>query len=181
MLLGLLFVWLNRGSYISLSHNDKINITPTQIRSIENIGEWEFFAISDEEIVDTIRHGFFGDDQLVRIYYGTLRLGINLHDTKSGWLKANHDTIIAQLPPIVLLDNNFIDEGKSKSFFEKGKWSQEAREKLYNKAYRIMLKRCLTTENIRNAEQNAIIQFENMLHTLGFKYTQIKFEERNPK
>ena len=54
--------------------NDKIDITPNLIESIKDIGEWEFLSINDEELVDTIRHGFFGDDQLVRIYYGTLRL-----------------------------------------------------------------------------------------------------------
>ena len=48
--------------------NQSIDITPTQIRSIEQIGKWSFLEISDEEIVDTIRRGFFSDDELVRIF-----------------------------------------------------------------------------------------------------------------
>ncbi len=57
-------------------------LSPTQIRTIENIGQWEFLSISDEELIDTTRHGFFGDDKLVRIYYGTLRLGIDMKEVK---------------------------------------------------------------------------------------------------
>ena len=81
-------VWLTNNNSIGITQNNRIDITPTQIRSIERIGEWEFLSISDEELVDTVRHGFFGDAQLVRIYYGTLRLGVNLHEAEPGWIKA---------------------------------------------------------------------------------------------
>ena len=64
--------------------NQSIDITPTQIRSIEQIGKWSFLEISDEEIVDTIRRGFFSDDELVRIYYGTLRLGVDTRQAHEG-------------------------------------------------------------------------------------------------
>lgn len=42
-----------------ITKNEKIDITPSQIRSIEQIGEWSFLEINDEEMVDTVRHGFF--------------------------------------------------------------------------------------------------------------------------
>lgn len=61
---------------------DKTTLSPTQVESIENIGQWEFLSVSDEELIDTIRRGLLGDDQLVRIYYGTLRLGIDMKDVK---------------------------------------------------------------------------------------------------
>lgn len=32
--------------------------SPTQVESIENIGQWEFLSVSDEELIDTIRRGF---------------------------------------------------------------------------------------------------------------------------
>ena len=105
-----------------ITKNEKIDITPSQIRSIEQIGEWSFLEINDEEMVDTVRHGFFSDDKLVRIYYGTLRLGINMKEAHEGWLAIEDDTLRAILPPIRLLDNNFIDEARTKSFFEKGEW-----------------------------------------------------------
>ena len=90
--------------------NQSIDITPTQIRSIEQIGKWSFLEISDEEIVDTIRRGFFSDDELVRIYYGTLRLGIDTRQAHEGWIAMRGDTLCATLPPVKLLDNDFIDD-----------------------------------------------------------------------
>ena len=42
-------------------------MTPSEIESIRRIGQWEFMAINDEELVDTVRKGFFSDDHLVRI------------------------------------------------------------------------------------------------------------------
>ena len=63
-----------KDNYLELGTNDTIDPTPTQIQSIRAIGEWEFLSVSAEEMVDTVRKGFFIDDELVRIYYGTLRL-----------------------------------------------------------------------------------------------------------
>ena len=108
--------WLNHENKIETSVDERINITPTQIRQIENIGQWEFLSISDEEMIDTTRRGFFSDAQLVRIYYGTLRLGIDLKKTTPHWLRVEADTLlVATLPPIQLLDYNFIDEAQTKS------------------------------------------------------------------
>ena len=169
-------VWLTNNNSIGITQNNRIDITPTQIRSIERIGEWEFLSISDEELVDTVRHGFFGDAQLVRIYYGTLRLGVNLHEAEPGWIKANKDTIVATLPPIKLLSNDFIDEARSRSFYESGSWTEASRDALYRKAYVAMKKRCLNSSNIAAAEQNATAQFNNLLRSMGFKFVHVKFE-----
>ena len=123
LILGGAFYWLTKDNEVSVVQEDKTTLSPTQVESIENIGQWEFLSVSDEELIDTIRRGFFGDDQLVRIYYGTLRLGIDMKDVKKGWLQASQDSIVCTLPPIKLLDHNFIDEAKTKSFFEEGKWT----------------------------------------------------------
>ncbi len=119
----LLSVWGLKRSQIGITHTDKIDITPVQIERIRDIGQWEFLAISDEELVDTVRHGFFGDDELARIYYGTLRLGIDLQETSEGWIKMDKDTVVVMLPPIKLLDEKFIDEARTKTF--KRRWSLE--------------------------------------------------------
>ena len=47
--------------------DNKISLTPLQITSIKETGEWEFLSIEDEEIVDTIRKGWFGEDSIIRI------------------------------------------------------------------------------------------------------------------
>lgn len=171
--------WLNKDNTVGVTTEEQTTLSPTQVESIEAIGEWEFLAISNEELVDTVRRGFFGDDQLVRIYYGTLRLGINMKDVKEGWIQANagKDSIVCTLPPIRLLDNNFIDEARTRSFFEEGKWTGADRQALYDRAYAQMKKRCFTPANIRIAQRNARQQFRDMFKAMGFPNARVEFEE----
>lgn len=176
-LIGGFAYWLNKDNTVSVNEEEKTTLSPTQIQSVEAIGEWEFLSVSDEELVDTVRHGFFGDDELVRIYYGTLRLGIDLKDAKEDWLQANQDTIVCTLPPIKLLDNNFIDEAKTRSFFESGKWTGNDRQDMYNRAYAAMKRRCLSPSNLSTARNNAQSQFFNMFKTMGYSNVKVRFED----
>ena len=80
-----------------------------------------------------------------------------MRDVKEGWLKADKDSITCTLPDIKLLDNNFIDEAKTQSFYEDGKWTGKDRQR-----------RCLTPANIATAEENAKQQFREMLGAMGF-------------
>ena len=60
-------IWLVRSiqsSEVSLESDDRIQVTPELIESIKAIGQWEFLAVSDEQLVDTIRKGIFSDDHL---------------------------------------------------------------------------------------------------------------------
>lgn len=179
LLIGGGLYWLNKDNYAGIENQEKTKLSPTQVENIEAIGQWEFLSISDEELVDTTRHGFFGDDQLVRIYYGTLSLGIDMKDVKEGWIwhDADKDSIVCILPPVKLLDNNFIDEAKTQSFFEEGKWTGTDRQAMYDKAYATMKKRCLTPVNIQTARKNAKHQFREMLKAMGFKNIVVEFEE----
>ena len=154
--------------------NEKIDVTPTVIRSIEQIGEWSFLEINDEELVDTVRRGIFSNDELVRIYYGTLRLGINLQDAKEGWLSMSGDTLVAKLPPVRLLDNDFIDETRTRSFIASGKWSSVDRKEMYDRAVQKMRQRCLTKKNYAAAQLNAKEQFGQMLRSMGFEKTRVE-------
>ncbi len=169
-------IWyLNSSNSLGLSTDDHIDITPTQIQEIQNIGQWEFLSINDEELIDTVSRGFFSDSELVRIYYGTVRLGIDLRQAGPQWLHVEGDSIIAMLPPITLLERNFIDEARTRSFFEKGTWTDGDREQLYKRAYRKMLKRCFTPENIKIAEENARQQFMQFLRSMGYKKIRVGF------
>ena len=171
------FVWLNRDNHVELSQNERIGLTPARIRSIESIGEWEFLAVSDEELVDTVRYGLFGDAELVRVYYGTMRLGINLREAKPGWIKAEKDTVAVTLPAIKLLDEDFIDEAMTRPFFEKGSWKESDKALLYKKAYRLMRRRGLSKRNLEAAQRNAVSQFHNLLSGMGFKHIRIDFAQ----
>ena len=180
ILLGIIaiFFWLRsatKDNYIELGSSEAIEPTPTQIQSIKDIGEWEFLSVSAEEMVDTLRKGFFSNDELVRIYYGTLRLGVNMHQVEPGWIVTKGDTIEVTMPKIGLLDKDFIDEAKTKPFYESGKWSNNDREALYKKAYRQMIQHCLTKENLEAAKANGENQVRNMMQQLGYKKITILF------
>lgn len=160
--------WLlfaEKDNHIAIEVDDGIDVTPQQIESIRAIGQWEFLSISTEELVDTVRKGLFSDDHLARIYYGTLRLGIDMSRVQ---LEARGDTVVATLPRVTLLDSNFIDEARTKAFFESGSWKPAAREALYNKARRQMLKHILTRENLATARQNADAQLRQLLRSMGY-------------
>ena len=179
VLLLLVFLWIRsatKGDHLDFGTDNEIDVTPTQITSIKAIGEWEFLSISAEELVDTLRKGIFSNDELARIYYGTLRLGVNMHQARPGWIKTTGDSVTVTLPKIGLLDKDFIDEARTKSFYESGKWSTSDREAMYRKAHRQMMRHCLTKENLQAAEANGCEQFERMMQAMGFAHVNIIFE-----
>ena len=174
--------WLNRNNTIGIQTSDQgITISKAQIESVRNIGEWEFLAINHEGMIDSVRRGIFYDDQLVRIYYGTLRLGIDMHRVKPDWIVAKGDTIAVTLPPVGLLDEDFIDETRTKSFYERGKWTPEARKAMRAKAYRKMKADCLTKKNIEIAQNNADLQMRNIMKSMGFNNVTIRFDDNKHK
>lgn len=176
----LLAVWVYRSlgdARLEMGSDDSIGLTPTQIESIKAVGEWEFMSISTEELVDTTRKRLFSDDQLVRIYYGTLRLGVNMKQVEPKWIRQQNDTLFLTLPKVGLLDHDFIDEARTKSFFESGTWKAEDREALYKRAYRKMIAHCLTTTNLNTAEDNARESFKKLLRSMGYKNIDIQFEK----
>ena len=177
----IIFLWwlliAEKDNHIGLKVDEDINPTPEQIQSIRDIGQWEFLSISNEELVDTVRKGVFSDDQLVRIYYGTLRLGIDLSKTKKNWITAHGDTIEVRLPKVGLLDKEFIDETRTKAFYESGRWTARDREALYRKARRQMMSHALTKENLKTAEANAEHEVRRMMSAMGYNNITVKFDK----
>lgn len=172
-----LFDRLTADNSVGITTDQRINITPAQIESIRQIGQWEFLSISDEEMVDTVDRGFLKDKELARIYYGTLRLGIDLEKVDDHWLQVDDSVVVATLPPIQLLDRNFIDEARTRSFFESGSWTAQDREQLYQRAHRKMVKRCMSKQNIAQAQENARQQFTQLLRAMGFDNVKVEFQE----
>lgn len=164
-------------SKAQISVDEKIDITPTIITSMKEIGEWEFLSVDDEELIDTVRKGFFRDDKLVRIYYGKLSIGINMHKAGPKWAEQRGDSIILTLPNVELLDNDFIDEARTRAFIETGNWSDADRNDMYKRAYNMMLKRCMTRDNIDAAKENAQAQLAKMLKSLGVDKFEIRWKD----
>ena len=178
MVIVVLF-WLRnctKDDYLELGADNAIDPSPTQIQSIKAIGEWEFLSVSLEELTDTVRKGLFSDDELSRIYYGTLRIGINMHQVELGWLTAEGDSVSIILPRVALLDRDFIDEARTKPFYESGSWKPEDREALYRQAHKNMLQHGLTKENLTAAETNAREQITSLMHAIGFRKVTITFK-----
>lgn len=163
---------------LTIEHSDRIDRTPQTVVAIREIGQWEFLSIADEELIDTTRRGFFSDDHLARIYYGTLRLGCDLQQLADDAVSVSGDSIRLLLPPITLLDQNFIDEAASRSFHESGKWKPADREALYRRAQQRMKSRALTQQNLRSAEDNGREQVTKMLTAMGFKNVEVSFQPR---
>lgn len=169
--------WLLKKAQPSLSveRSTRIDRTPEEITRLKQIKQWEFLSASTEEMVDTTEKSFWGDKVLCRIYTGTLRLGINMEQTAPDWFTASDSTAILRLPPITLLDNHFIDEARTRSFYEKGDWDTAAKEALYMKAENAMKRRILTKDNLKQAEDNGRETFSRIFQALGFKRVEVRF------
>lgn len=177
-LVAALTTCLGRHTEVAVSTEESLKLSPTQIESIRRIGQWEFLSVHDEELVDTVRKGFFSDDHLARIYYGTLRLGIDLSQAPEGWISMRGDSIVAVLPPVTLLDENFIDEALTKTFMEEGTWDAKTYNRLYQRAATEMRRRALSQANTESARRNAQRQFETLLRSLGFKQVGVQMQEK---
>ena len=171
-------IWLYQGvrqTEVSLGADQRIDLTPQQIQSIKDIGQWEFLSVSDEQLVDTTRRGIFSDDHLVRIYYGTMRLGIDMRQLETGWIQREGDSLTIILPSIGLLDRDFIDEARTRSFHESGRWTAQDREALLKRAYQRMLQHGMTDQNIEGARQNGEALFRQMMRSMGFEHVHIQW------
>lgn len=156
--------------------NRKIEVTPLQVKSVKEIGQWEFLSVSDEELVDSMETRIFGQPKkIVRIYYGTLRLGVDLAQLTDDDVVLRGDTVDVTLPAVQLLDDDFIDEAKTKSFYESGTWPQSVRAALFQKAKKQMLERCMTRENIHIAQYNAVEEVSRVFKVMGFEYVDVHF------
>lgn len=169
----ILYFTLNKQPLVSVDAKGNTVPTPMEVESVRSIGQWEFLTLSDEEIADTVRHNFFGDNELSRIYYGTLRLGSDLSKVGDDFVRANNDSLVVNLPKITLLDSHFIDEARTRPLIEDGKWTEADRAALTRKAERMMRKRCLTKENYQKAEDNARIQVTALFHAMGYKHVKV--------
>lgn len=167
----------NSPIHLEVERNTRIDLTPEQILSVRDIGQWEFLTINTEELVEWQRSRTLTTDRLTRIYQGTLRLGIDMSKASDDWFTSLPDsTAQLILPHAALLDNNFIDEARSRSFYEKGSIPPEARDRLYAQARKKMMQRCLTPQNLQTTERNARNEFTRIFKSFGFKTVTIQFK-----
>ena len=172
--------WLSRqlgklfsGSFFT--DRTTVYMSQAQIKSIRDIGQWELVCINDEEFVDTVRRGIFSNDQLVRIYYGTLRLGLDLSTIDSTCAVVEDGHLRLTLPDVTLLDDHFIDEARTRSFFEQGKWSGSDRNALYERARQKMMARAVTKETLDYTRVLAEAEVRRLMEAMGYSSVTIRF------
>ena len=184
LLIALIVVWMKSCNEVSflpvLLPGGGKRISPEEIRSIEDIGQWVFLSVESEEIVDTTRRHFFGsDDALSRIYVCNMRFGIDMNEVKgTDWFTVSGDTAKLALPSIRLMDDDFINEAKTRTFYEVGEWDSQTLKKMYNKARKQMLKRNNTSQNLKTAQENAEHEITRFIQSFGFKEVEISFGKK---
>lgn len=185
---------------IGIKHNTAIANTPEEIRALRDIGQWEFLAAPCEEIIERHEAHTFGDKHLVKVFRGTLSIGIDMHKASDDWFAADTTSAVISpgvlveggkaailtLPDVELLDENFIDEARTATFHEQGTFSSKIKQELYDEAVDAMKKRILTPNNLEAARQTARDQFTRIFHALGYDKVSITFlpkeekEQQNP-
>ena len=69
------------------------------------------------------------------------------------------DTVVVTLPPVTLLNPQFIDEARTRTFHETGTWDAQSREQMYHKARR---------QNLQAARENGKARMAAVFRNLGF-------------
>ena len=84
---------------------------------------------------------------------------------------------ILHLPRIQQLNTKFIDEARTKTFYETGSWSGNDREQMYRHAERRMKRRLARSNAYKLAEQNGREQMTALMKAFGFRTTIVVFEK----
>ena len=93
----------------------------------------------------------------------------------STWITTQGDSVTLWLPRPAILDNDFIDEARTKSFHESGRWTARDRETLYRRAQQRMLRYSLTKKNVETASQNGETQLRRLMQSMGFKHVNVQW------
>ena len=148
-------------------HNDDIELTPTQISEIKSSNSWCFYQVEIGPMrVDTIS----GFANLSRFYYGTLHIGVDINKAADNWIVQSDDTVYVSLPPIEVLDDEFIDESRTTTFDESHvltEWSNDDYAALLAKAHRQMLSVYFSPANIATAKHDGRQRMTDIVRSFG--------------
>lgn len=170
-------IYLMRPSGIGVD-KAKIDESPLQIEQIRKISQWEFLTVECEVLVDTarVRPWPVAPDRLARIYSGALRIGVNLDDASANWIETEGDSVVnLRLPALAILDDRFIDEASTISFYERGKWDESVRRDMYDRAARRMREFALTGGHLDMARTQAVGRFTALFKGLGYDRVNVSF------
>lgn len=153
-----------------------IEQSPEEIVRLQAIGQWEFLSVEAEELVERHYSGLMSERDLVCIYRGTLRIGVDMRKLPSDWVEMKERSAILHLPQPSLLDENFLDESRTTVFFEQGVFRPEERDAMRTEAKDKMKKRAITAENLSIARRNAEAQFQKLFLAMGYEDVVVEFD-----
>ena len=149
--------------------------SPEEIVHLRSIGQWEFLSVESEELVERHHTGLRSDRDLICIYRGTLRIGVDLRKLPEDWVEVKGRNAIVHLPQPSLLDENFLDETRTTVFMEQGLFRAEEREAMIAEAKNKMKQRALSPDNLSIARRNAESQFQKLFHAMGYEDVIVEF------
>ena len=153
-----------------------IEQSPEEIVRLQAIGQWEFLSVEAEELVERHYSGLMSERDLVCIYRGTLRIGVDMRKLPSDWVEMKERSAILHLPQPSLLDEDFLDESRTTVFFERGIFRPEERDAMRTEAKEKMKKRAMTAENLSIARRNAEAQFQKLFLAMGYEDVVVEFD-----
>ena len=153
-----------------------IEQSPEEIMRLQAIGQWEFLSVEAEELVERHYSGLMSERDLVCIYRGTLRIGVDMRKLPSDWVEMQGRNAILHLPQPSLLDEDFLDESRTTVFFEQGIFRPEERDAMRTEAKDKMKQRAMTTENLSIARRNAEAQFQKLFLAMGYEDVVVEFD-----
>ncbi|MBF0965025.1 MAG: DUF4230 domain-containing protein, partial [Alloprevotella sp.] len=168
-------------AYRTLTHSNDavekpIEQSPEEIVRLQAIGQWEFLSVEAEELVERHYSGLMSERDLVCIYRGTLRIGVDMRKLPSDWVEMKERSAILHLPQPSLLDENFLDESRTTVFFEQGVFRPEERDAMRTEAKDKMKQRAMTAENLSIARRNAEAQFQKLFLAMGYEDVVVEFD-----
>ena len=149
--------------------------SPEEIVHLRSIEQWEFLSVESEELVERHHTGLMSDRDLICIYRGTLRIGVDLRKLPEDWVEVKGRNAIVHLPQPSLLVENFLDESRTTVFMEQGLFRAEEREAMIAEAKNKMKQRALSTDNLSIARRNAESQFQKLFHAMGYEDVIVEF------
>ncbi len=155
-----------------------IEQSPEEIVRLQAIGQWEFLSVEAEELVERHYSGLMSERDLVCIYRGTLRIGVDMRKLPSDWVEMQGRNAILHLPQSTLLDEDFLDESRTTVFFEQGIFRPEERDAMRTEAKDKMKKRAMTAENLSIARRNAEAQFQKLFLAMGYEDVMVEFDTK---
>lgn len=148
--------------------------TPSQIEEIRQIRELEVAHFDCEELYEYKREGRIYDDELTKVYYAKLKIGIDLREVKESDIEKDGKKIQITLPDVKLLN-----EGKildfSRTFSESGDIDNQLRRDASKAAEEWIVDKYVTEEVIQNGRRSVVSYIENYLRSIGYEEIEIRF------